>query len=123
MIRWGDQEITLPYVIDSPTNRKALHDWYTTRPKMIQEMIDARPMGTCYVMHNAYGERGHYTISSYSENKTVKILHGADSFFPGVEVFGVNPQKLWLCGCGNWEPPTRDQIKKTHQRILKIKES
>jgi len=64
----------------------------------------------CYRM-KADGGHGHYKIiRCCPENKTLFVLHGDDSFRPGTAVFGVRPDNLSLCGCGNWrewaEPST-----------------
>jgi hypothetical protein len=44
---------------------------------------------------------------------TVKILHGADSFLPGMLVFGHPPEDLVRCGCGKWQEPTQDEADAT----------
>ncbi len=65
---------------------------------------------TCYRMRD---NDGHYRISGLSGDVygriTAEIVHGRDSYFPGVLVFGINPADLIVCGCGKWELPEKDQ--------------
>jgi hypothetical protein len=115
--------IALPYIKDNDEARVAFLKWYASRPPRVKKMIELRPFGTCYVSINASGERGHYAICSYRENGTIIIQHGADSFLPGVGVFGVLPEDLTLCGCGKWERPTDEQLKVVDQVITAVKAS
>ena len=95
-------------------------DWLATRPLRIQKVAKRYPGFQCY---RANDNRGHYWIYSYEEPKslrrpvTVKLIHGRDSYLPGVAVFGVSPRTLIPCRCGHWEPPTAEQQKHTELKL------
>lgn len=78
-------------------------DWLASRPPKVRDVARRFPPDTCY---RCTEDRGHYAIYSYEETGagpvTVKLIHGADSFLPFVRVFGVDPETLLKCGCGNW---------------------
>lgn len=99
---------------DDEKNRE-LEEWLKGRPPIIRELALKYPGDTCYTQE---GE-GHYTIISYQESGTLKIVHGRDSFRPGFAVFGVPPETLRVCGCGKWEPPTTEQIQAVHAQFRK----
>lgn len=73
---------------------------------------------TCYRMAD---NDGHYRISGLSGDVygriTAEIVHGRDSYFPGVLVFGVDPSELVPCNCGKWEPPTKAQLEQTRKEM------
>jgi len=48
---------------------------------------------------------------------TAEIVHGRDSYFPGILVFGVNPADRIVCDCGNWRPPEKEQVLKTRANL------
>lgn len=100
-----------------------LEMWLAGRPPIIHEMAHARPPWTCYRMRDPDSgrERGHYWIYSYNESGTVTIDHGDDSYLPGVRVFGIEPNSLVTCGCGNWHPPTAEQAEATGKRIERMR--
>jgi hypothetical protein len=92
--------------------RIAFDLWLEGRPPIIQKMAKLCPPN-CY-----RGERrGHYRLYSYNENGTVTLLHGKDSFLPGIVVFGVDPATLVACGCGKWDEATEAQAEATARRI------
>lgn len=88
--------------------------WVNSRPPKVRKIALAYPATQCY---RATDNRGHYTIYCYSEPRskygrvTVKLIHGQDSYLPGVMVFGVNPKTLIPCDCGKWNPPTIEDCK------------
>jgi hypothetical protein len=60
----------------------------------------------------------HYMIVSYAllpadagPYVKVSVLHGADSALPSVRAFGIDPRTLAVCGCGEWQLPTAEQVK------------
>ena len=79
--------------------------------KRLREAVEKYPPDTCY---RDKDNDGHYILTntdiSYEGTITVCILHGRDSYLPGVLVFGVPPTELVRCDCGKWEPPTEHQI-------------
>jgi len=100
--------------------------WVEGRPLPVQAVIlKLPPWVGCF----RYVDRpdSHYRIHSYDEHKdgrtvSLTIIHGRDSHLPGVAAFGIPPEHLEPCGCGNWEPPTKDQIDVTREEIEAIKE-
>lgn len=75
--------------------------------KKVQYPTDHPGIG-CYTMPKD-GGKGHYKALEYKiqgkgKNRqiTVLILHGKDSFLPGVAVFGVPFEDLKPCGCGKF---------------------
>ena len=81
-----------------------VREWFDSRPKRVQEIILRYPP-SCY---RSTENPGHYLIYSYDEPLddgpiTVTVIHGRDSFLPGVTVFGVSLNSLLWCDCGNWE--------------------
>lgn len=82
-------------------------------PPHVAEVVREYPATTCY---RSIENEGHYWIYSYGEPPTkdgivtVKIVHGRDSYLPGVMVFGVQIGSLVKCGCGKWESPTEEQF-------------
>jgi hypothetical protein len=52
---------------------------------------------------------------------TCKLVHGKDSYSPGIMVFGVKLSTLVACNCGKWEPPTEAHIEETGMKISILK--
>lgn len=75
---------------------------------------------TCYRMTT---NDGHYRITGLDGTAdgeiTAQIVHGRDSYFPGVRAFGVHLNELVRCDCGKWEFPTREQIEATKRELKK----
>jgi hypothetical protein len=46
------------------------------------------------------------------------MVHGSDSFLPGVEVFGIDPSEVTECNCGGWEPPKKADMMLTRRKLL-----
>lgn len=103
---------------DRETNRLAFETWLADRPPIIQEMAREFPGYICY---KSKENRGHYRIYSYSEDGTLTLMHGRDSYLPGVNTFGQSPYQLIACDCGNWLPPTAEQIAETGRRIERMR--
>src|SRR5690349_2294252 len=85
-----------------------LQKWIDSRPPAVREIATKYPPDRCY---RSRENPGHYIIERYSEPQdgrpiTVTIVHGRDSYMPGVAAFGIDPHSLIPCTCGNWEPPT-----------------
>lgn len=98
-------------------NDPELRKWILTRPAKIRRAFLKYPPN-CYLSNK---NMGHYRLHSYEENTndsvTVKLVHGRDSYSPGILVFGVPLNSLILCGCGKWESPTKAQVKETKKWI------
>lgn len=82
----------------------ALAKWIAERPPKVREVAERLRPGTCY---RSTTNRGHYFIRSYEQKRngdvTLCIVHGEDSFLPGIAVFGVDPWTMRHCGCGHWK--------------------
>ena len=94
--------------------------WLNSRPKKIKELVLKCPPWNCY---RSKENQGHYAIASYCEGNppTVKLNHASDSFGPGLQVFGIDPSTIYICGCGKAYEPTGDQISFTHDKIEAMK--
>lgn len=94
--------------------------WAAKRPPKVRAVAEQYPMWNCY---RSTKNRGHYQIGAYMEPRnphdpvTVTLVHGTDSFLPGVAVYGQPPDELEPCGCGEWLPPTKEQIAETRAEI------
>lgn len=93
-------------------------EWFESRPPQVQAAILETPPD-CY---RSLDNPGHYRLYSYEEpvnskEITVKLIHGRDSFLPGVLVFGVDRNSLLRCGCGKWQGPTKEQVRLTKKRL------
>lgn len=67
-------------------------EWYKTRPKMIQEMVDKWPPGK-YVMLSTGAD--YYVPYSYSESGTMTVTRfDAVTNKPMFHVFGIKPEEL-----------------------------
>jgi hypothetical protein len=100
-----------------------LKAWIKTLPKKVQKVANKYPGDTCYRK-----DGGHYRIRSYDEEKdgsvSLQLIHGRDSFLPGVIVFGINPSDLLIqCNCGKWEPPTEEQTTVTRAMLENEREN
>ena len=97
-------------------------EWINSRPLSVRIAIKKWPPTICYT---AKDNKGHYILYSYEENEkgpiTVKLIHGKDSYLPGVMVFGVDPRTLVPCGCDRWEQPTELQTQMTKDRLQEEK--
>ncbi len=75
----------------------------------------------CY--RSKQNPRFHYTIASYDYSKApgvpvmVTLVHGSDSTLPGVGTFGQDPAQLVPCDCGDWRPPTPEQVQLMRESI------
>jgi hypothetical protein len=88
-------------------------------PPAVQAVMRAHPPVTCY-HDSANAKRGHYWIRSYINTRSTEdgspgpvlicMVHGSDSFLPGMTVNGMNPTEISVCGCGQWKPATDDQL-------------
>ncbi len=105
-------DMTIEHWMPDEEERKTYWGWYYKLPEHVQKLVDiCPPYIPCWTME----EGDHYSIVSFAEkpNSTecaITVAHGKDSRHPGVAVFGITPEDLKPCGCGNWEPPTDDQI-------------
>lgn len=79
---------------------KEQQEWIDSRPKRVQKVIYKVPPVTCYKSKTS---QGHYVLYSYDEEKggkiSVRVNHLDDSFLPGHQVFGYDPDDLIACGC------------------------
>lgn len=107
--------------MNKPTKEQTA--WINSRPSTVKAVIEKCPPFGCY---KSTENKGHYEIYSYEEHGgdpiTIKIVHGKDSYLPGITVFGVNPNTLVKCDCGEWEPPTELQAQISKDDIEKLKE-
>lgn len=90
--------------LDEQERLYLVSQWILERPPHVRAVAERLRPGDC----SRNNEGGHYMVVSYEEEKdgtvTVTAQHGADSFLPGVTVFGIHPDALEPCNCGNWRP-------------------
>ncbi len=101
-------------------------EWFEKLPPESQACVLKYPPELCY----RYEERGHYRVVSYGTPingapegtlpVALRMVHGTDSFMPGLGVFGCDPAKLTPCGCGHWAPATPEQIEVLRRHIAAI---
>lgn len=103
---------------ESDDKQAKFEAWIASRPPLVQAAIRAYDPLVCY---RSSENRGHYVIYSFEEHGenlvTVSLIHGTDSYLPGVRVFGVSLVTLQRCACGQWEYPTAEQTERTRSRI------
>lgn len=92
--------------------------WLATRPKVVREVAEKFPPRNCYRLK---GTKGHYTIHGFGEKNngkvTLMLTHGEDSTLPGVQVFGIKPEEVELCGCLDWDWPTKESAEATIKKL------
>lgn len=102
--------------IEGEEERARVEKWIAALPPEVRNLASRCPVYVpCYRMT---GNAGHYQLLSYAQSlvglpPALTLLHGEDSFEPGVAVIGVPPEEVIPCGCGEWKPPTDDQINMT----------
>lgn len=93
-------------------------EWVAARPPLVRDAIKRFDPRVCY---HAIDNAGHYTIYSFEEHGeepvTVSLIHGQDSYLPGIRVFGVSLETIKRCGCGMWEYPDQKQVERTRAMI------
>lgn len=106
--------------------RTALEEWCHGRPAQIAAAAHKFPPFFCYRAKD--NPRQHYIIHSFTEEGVGKpvrcqIIHGADSTLPGVQVFGVDPESLVLCGCERWQKPTPEQVEAMREHVAALEKA
>jgi hypothetical protein len=87
-------------------------------PPEVQAVVLSHPPNTCY--RERVRKHGHYWIQSYVESVKradgspgpvgIDVIHGSDSFLPGLSVRAMAPADLYACDCGKWRSATDDQL-------------
>lgn len=103
--------------------------WVNEQPPHVQAIARKYPMrrdGKVVCYRSTQHPRMHYAIYSISEHGdgpcTLTLIHGADSTLPGISTFGQPPEQLVECGCGRWQVPTRQQARRTHALMKRIRD-
>lgn len=95
--------------------RETFEAWFAERPPAVQQLVTQCPPFYCYrLVGDDHVIPGHYTIAAYNEGGFMLLVHGGDSFLPGLQVSGVPPEHLQACNCGNWEPANDAQLAQTN---------
>lgn len=92
----------------TPEQRAGFAEFLSDKPPTLQAAARTCPPWHCY---RSTDNPGHYKILAYAENGSVRLAHGADSYMPGMAVFGVDTKTLTVCDCGQWQPPTEEQLR------------
>jgi hypothetical protein len=77
--------------------------------------LAAKPRATAeahkgYICHKDITD-GHFWVQRYNDDGTIWVLHGRDSVLPGLDVPQFDPNELKDCACGDWMPPTKEQMR------------
>lgn len=85
-------------------NERDYEEWLATRPPNIQAAARQTPLHNCY-RDRARAAQSHYMLTGYKDTPGVPtepvtgiVVHGADSYLPGVSVNGFDLSELVLCG-------------------------
>jgi len=106
--------------------KKVFDDWMAELPvRVVNAVLNELQLvdGVLADCYRTTDTDGHYKLVTLEEPHdetvpiTCKLLHGADSFAPGIVVFGVALTKLVACNCGHWDYPTSDQIEETKLKV------
>jgi hypothetical protein len=100
--------------------------WVATRPPIIRPLAGRFQPWIC--LRDRETGNGHYIVTALEEPEgdgpaTIRIAHGADSFMPGFQVFGVDPDTLTPCGCGEWAWPSEEQADASMARVDAFKDA
>jgi hypothetical protein len=102
--------------------KRIWNKWLASRPAKVAKVARIINAFSCYKIDGG----GHYRPNSYGEGTKGKVyismVHGRDSFLPGVIVFGVRPGEVTECGCGRWRMPTKAQTAATTRMLKAEKE-
>lgn len=97
--------------------------WVAARPPAIAEAATkwpgCTPSGELECYRSKRHRDAHYAIRSYEEGErvTVTVIHGADSFLPGVGAFGQELEELVRCGCGQWREASELEAARSNARV------
>lgn len=95
----------------SAWQRRQWEHWLLDKPEAVEELARRCPPDTCYRDRSRVG---HFKVESYAFDDdtgeaSLRLIHGADSFSPGVIVDGAQAEYVVPCGCEKWEPPSEEQ--------------
>lgn len=83
--------------------------WASAPERMhIEDIIRGWPPWHCY--RSTEHPKAHYAVHGYTDDGTVRVLHGADSTIPGWEVLGYEPAKLTVCDCKTFKFAMGDEV-------------
>ena len=111
--------------VSDPDRIKETVEWIASRPAVVKVAISkCPPWIPCYRMKD---NRGHYAIVSYGEplddsSSRLTIAHGRDSYLAGIGVFGIDPDDMIPCGCGEFEWPTDEQYEDRRREAERLNE-
>lgn len=83
--------------------------WASAPERMhIEDVIRSCSPFHCY--RSSEHPRAHYAVHGYSDDGSVRVIHGADSTIPGWEVLGYNPELLSVCDCKEYRFATPEEV-------------
>lgn len=95
-------------------DRGSLLAYIAQVPSPAKEVIQRFPPHLCVRL--TVNPVGHYRVVGYfwdstngKKPPTLAVCHGRDSFLPGVTVFGVPPEVVYICGCYTFEWATVEE--------------
>lgn len=94
--------------------------WVQGRPPAVRVVAEKFPPWVC--LRDTKTGRGHYIVLAFDEPEgdaavTLRVAHGADSFMPGFEVFGIAPEDMTSCDCGEWSWPSEEQAEESGAEV------
>ena|SRR5215469_572118 len=90
-------------------------------PKELHPLGEQYPDFICYRFKKSHDWiRAYQFGGTYGEPELyVDLFQGRDSIFPGMAMTRVNVREVDPCACGNWLPPTDDQVAIAESRYKK----
>lgn len=100
-------------------------EWLANLPADVAELARRWPMvqesGELLCYRSRRNGDAHYTIHAYTlddlDRPYCTVVHGADSFLPGIGAFGMPLAELGRCGCGRWAFASAAQLEWSQARI------
>jgi hypothetical protein len=94
-------------------------------PPKVREVALKYPVYQCY--RSTEDPEFHYVIRSYGRDRetdkvVVELVHASGTPQAGVMTFGQNPDQLLACNCGNWQPPTTNEIEAFRRKVMILRQ-
>jgi hypothetical protein len=102
-----EKATSIKYEPDEETLAK-FEAWVSAPERMhIEDIVRRYSPFHCY--RSSENPHAHYAVHAYNDDGTVRVIHGADSFLPGWEVFGYDPEILSVCDCKAFRFATEEE--------------
>jgi hypothetical protein len=98
---------SIKYEPDEETLAK-FEAWVSDPERMHIEDI-CRKCSPFHCYRSSENPHAHYAVHAYNDDGSIRVIHGADSFLPGWEVFGYDPELLTVCDCKEYRFATAEE--------------